>query len=97
VVLRLTGSRIRDVLAKGCPLDQREASFSRGQCAQSRLVKAPVLLRPVANGVDLIFPRSLANYVGQWLGSAAQEYGGLGVQPTSETDFLDRTELNEER
>jgi len=97
VVLRLSGSRVRDVLAKGCPLDVREGSFDIGQCAQSHLAKAPVLLRPVANGVELILPRSFADYLWQWLASAAQEYGGLGVQPpSSDTDVLDCTEPNEE-
>lgn len=82
VVLLLTGSRVRQVLAKGCPLDLREGAFGLGQCAQSHLAKAPVLLRPVANGVELILPRSFADYLWQWLESAMQEDGGWVVQPT---------------
>jgi len=97
VVLRLTGSHVRDVLAKGCPLDLREAAFNLGRCAQSHLAKAPVLLRPVVNGVEVILSRSFADYLWQWLESAAQEYGGLVVQPTlPDTEFLQRTELDEE-
>jgi len=91
VVLLVTGGRVRDVLAKGCPLDLHEGAFALGQCAQSHLAKAPVLLRPVASGIELILPRSFADYLWQWLESAVQEYGGWVVQPTSpDTVFLQR-------
>ena len=40
-VLRLSGERLRDVLAKGCTLDLHPRAFSVGQCAQSNLGKAP--------------------------------------------------------
>jgi len=83
VVLHLCGNRVRDVLAKGCPVDLREGTFVLGQCAQSHLAKAPVLLRPVANGVELIFPRSFADYLERWLASAAQDYGGWVEHPAS--------------
>ena len=91
VALLLTGNRVRERLAKGCPLDLREDAFAIGQCAQSHLGKAPVLLRPIADGVELILPRSFADYLWQWLESAVQEYGGWVVQPTSpDTVFLQR-------
>jgi sarcosine oxidase subunit gamma len=42
--LHLHGSRVRDVLAKGCPIDFHPRVFGIGQCAQSHLGKATVLI-----------------------------------------------------
>jgi sarcosine oxidase subunit gamma len=39
--LHLHGSHVRDVLAKGCPIDFHPRVFGIGQCAQSHLGKAP--------------------------------------------------------
>ncbi len=42
--LHLHGRHVRDVLAKGCPIDLHPRVFGIGQCAQSHLGKAPVLI-----------------------------------------------------
>ena len=39
-VIRLTGPRVRDVLAAGCPLDLHPRAFHVGRCAQTILAKA---------------------------------------------------------
>lgn len=43
--LLLTGPRVRDLLAKGCPLDLHPRVFGQRDCTQSTLAKSRVLLR----------------------------------------------------
>ena len=72
-VIRLSGSRVRDVLAKGCTLDLHHRVFGPGQVAQSTLAKADVILFHVT-GNDLAFDihvgRSFAEYLWRWLEDA---------------------------
>ena len=44
MALHLHGRHVRDVLTKGCPIDLHPRVFGIGQCAQSHLGKAPVLI-----------------------------------------------------
>jgi len=76
-LLQLHGSRVRDVLAKGCPIDLHPRAFSIGQCAQSHLAKAPVLIGQIENQpyFEIIVRRSFAEYLWSWLTNAAAEYG----------------------
>ena len=74
VVLHLSGSCVREVLAKGCPLDLHERAFATGQCAQSLLAKAPVLLRATARGVEIVVRQSFATYLLQWLQVVTLEF-----------------------
>ena len=73
----LRGRSARDVLAKGCPLDLHPRIFAVGQCAQSHLAKAPILLRMVdiAPAFEVVVRRSFADYVWLWIQDAASEYG----------------------
>lgn len=87
--LALRGPAVRDVLAKGCPLDLHPRAFGPGRCAQSHLAKAPVLLRMVdgrtasdagagsakASVFELVVRRSFAGHVWTWLEDAAVEHG----------------------
>ena len=72
---------MRDLLAKGCPVDLHPSVFDVGQCAQSHLAKAPILLRQVDREptFEIIVRRSFADYFWTWLEDAAAEYG-LAVQ-----------------
>ncbi len=78
--VRVRGASARRLLASGCAIDLRPASFPRGRCAQTLLGQAGVLL--VARGVDAsgaddlqLFVRpSFAGYVVDWLVDAAQEF-----------------------
>ena len=86
-VICLSGRQARDVLMKGCPLDLHPAAFNPGQCAQSLLARATVILYrgadDVAAGVaeeggaffDIHVARSFAEYLWTWLEDAAGEYG----------------------
>jgi len=62
-VVEISGERVRDVLARGCPLDLHPRIFKPGQCAQSHYFKASIVLVPT--GVDcfeLVVRRSFADY-----------------------------------
>ena len=81
-VICLSGRQARDVLTKGCPLDLHPAAFHPGQCAQSLLARATVILyrgsdEPAASGAsfDIHVARSFAEYLWTWLEDAAGEYG----------------------
>jgi sarcosine oxidase subunit gamma len=76
-LLQLHGAKVRDVLAKGCPIDLHPRAFSIGQCAQSHLAKAPILIGQIQNQpyFELTFRRSFADYLWSWLTTAAAEYG----------------------
>ncbi|CAE6788166.1 Sarcosine oxidase subunit gamma [Paraburkholderia aspalathi] len=62
-VLEISGTRTREVLARGCPLDLHPKLFSEGQCAQSHFFKASMTLLPTgADSFDIIVRRSFADY-----------------------------------
>jgi sarcosine oxidase subunit gamma len=62
-VLEISGTRTRDVLARGCPLDFHPRLFGVGQCAQSHYFKASVTIVPTSeDGFELIVRRSFADY-----------------------------------
>ena len=76
VVIELRGAQVRELLAKECPLDLEAPEFAPGRCAQTRLAKAAVLLRPLAGGaVELIVRRSFSDYLWTWLSDAGPERG----------------------
>ena len=79
----LAGPPVRDLLAKGCTLDLYEQQFGPGQCAQTLLAKAPVLL--ACSRQDASFQihvrRSFAEYAVLWLRHAAAEFGIFAQQP----------------
>lgn len=76
VTLRLSGSSVVDVLSKGCTLDFHPNVFRPGDCAQSGLAKAAVLIGCVDRAtVELIVRRSFSEYVSTWLQRAAQDCG----------------------
>jgi sarcosine oxidase subunit gamma len=76
-VLRLTGPRARDVLAKGCPLDLHPRAFRPGDAALTAIAHVGVHLwqidgRPT---YDLAVFRSMAASFSSWLLAAAAEFG----------------------
>lgn len=79
--VRLSGPHARAVLEKGCPLDFHAREFAPGQCAQSHLAKAGVMLHRLDDdpGDDSVFDiyvlRSFADYLWRWLEDAAREFG----------------------
>ncbi len=76
-VLRLSGTNVRDVLAKGCTLDLHPRSFGPGRCAQTNIAHAAAMLLQIDDSpaYDVIVRRSFARYLALWIEDAATEYG----------------------
>ena len=75
--LRLTGSRARDVLAKGGSLDLHPRVFGAGRAAQTTVGLAGVVLLALSGTGDdflLLVRSSFAGYLAEWLLDAALEY-----------------------
>lgn len=85
-VLVLRGEAVRDLLAKECTLDFHPRHFPPGACAQTRLAKAPVLLRHVDDGsaFEIVVRRSFADHLWLWLEDAGAEYGLCVVREAPE-------------
>lgn len=83
-VLVLRGAHVRDLLAKGCPLDLHSPAFRAGACAQTHVAKAGVLLRPLADdAIEVIVRRSFLDYLWSWMQVAGSEYGLVPGVPHS--------------
>lgn len=69
VVFRLSGPDAADLLAKGCMLDLHPEVFGEGDCAQSGLGKATMLLGCIdtAPVYEIIVRRSFSEYALRWL------------------------------
>ena len=77
VVFEITGPKTRELLAKGCSLDLHPRMFAPGQCAQTLLQHANVMLESLDGGaVRFYTDRSIAQWVTAWLEDAALEYRG---------------------
>lgn len=76
-VIALRGNAVRDLLAKGCPLDLHPDEFAVDHCAQSHLAKAPILVRRMneKHHFEIVVRRSFADYLWNWLEDAGEEYG----------------------
>jgi sarcosine oxidase, subunit gamma len=75
--LRLTGARVRDVLAKGCSIDLHPRVFGRGSSALTTLGQAGVVLLALSDAVDdvvVLVRSSFAGYLADWLLDAALEF-----------------------
>jgi sarcosine oxidase subunit gamma len=77
----VTGTKARDVLAKGCPLDLHSLVFGASSCAQSLVGGVNVALYRADTGpadpprFELIVVRSFADFLWRFLEDAAREYG----------------------
>lgn len=77
VILRLTGPRARDVLAKGVPIDLHPARFAPGDAAVTLAghVGIALALLDEAPTFELAVSRSWAASLWRWLAASAGEYG----------------------
>lgn len=76
-VLSVTGPKSRDLLNKGCALDLHPRSFEPGQCAQTKLARAGVIVvcRDGSSPSFWVIVRSsFARYLADWLVDALSEY-----------------------
>jgi sarcosine oxidase subunit gamma len=77
--LRISGSRARGVLAKGCSVDLHPRVFGRGSSAQTTLGQAGIVLLALGDGDDfaVLVRSSFAGYLATWLLDASLEYAPL--------------------
>jgi methylglutamate dehydrogenase subunit D len=76
-VLRLNGPHVRDVLAKGCPVDLHERAFRRGDTILTAIggIGVQIWWADVDDALHLAVPRSMAFSFWSWLLPSAQEFG----------------------
>lgn len=84
VVVELRGATSRDVLASCCPLDLHPRAFGPGDCAQSLIAKASVLLHLVDGTPrwELYVRPSFVAYAVAWL-SDAMKPGATASPPAT--------------
>lgn len=74
-VLVLRGADARELLARDCPLDLDPRELGPGCCAQTRLGKTAVLLRPLDDGaMELVVRRSFVSYLRLWFQQAGANF-----------------------
>ncbi len=85
-IIELSGRHAREVLMKGCSIDFHPRVFGPGQCVQSTMALAHVLIHQTALNKRTTTPtyhiyihRSFAEYLWAWLEDAGGEYG-IGVR-----------------
>jgi len=75
-MLRLSGPRVRDLLAKGCQLDLHPEAFPVGACAPTAIEHCHVHIRAeTPDGFALLVPASVARSFWHWLEVSALEFG----------------------
>lgn len=78
--IELSGPHARDVLEKGMSIDLHPRAFGPGQCAQTLLARAQVILRQVDSAdraeptYHVLVRGSFAPYLADWLVDAAKEF-----------------------
>jgi heterotetrameric sarcosine oxidase gamma subunit len=76
-VLRLRGARVRDALAKGCPVDLHPRAFRRGDTVITTIggIGTQIWWPDVDDALFLAVSRSMAGSFWSWLMPSAQEFG----------------------
>jgi sarcosine oxidase subunit gamma len=76
-VLFLSGHRVRDVLAKGCPIDLHPRAFPPGRAVSTTIAHVGVQLWLCEDGetFTLVAMRSYAASVWSWLLASGAEFG----------------------
>jgi heterotetrameric sarcosine oxidase gamma subunit len=81
-VIRISGARARDALAKGCSLDLHPSVFQPGDAATTQIALIDCQLWQLDDvpTYDLAVPSSFAESFWSWLTASAAEYG-YSVEP----------------
>ena len=83
-VLRLSGPKLREVLAAGCPLDLHPGVFKTGCCATSHIGHFTATLDCFdAMTIDVYVARAYGLSFFEWLTEAAEEVGYEVTDPAS--------------
>ena len=77
IALMLHGAKSRELLARGCPLDLHPREFQAGDCAQSGLARANVLIALVDEEPTfmVVVRRSFSDYLCRWLARIGSDAG----------------------
>jgi sarcosine oxidase subunit gamma len=76
IAIRISGPRVRDVLAKGTPIDLHPRSFGPGRSAVTQMAHVGVHLAQIdVDTFDLSVFRGFAESFWEWLATMAEEYG----------------------
>ena len=83
VALMLQGATCRELLAAGCTLDLHPREFMAGDCAQSGLARANILIALVDDAPTfmIVVRRSFSDYLCRWLAHAGSD-AGIDFQDT---------------
>ncbi|MBO3741155.1 sarcosine oxidase subunit gamma [Actinoplanes flavus] len=68
------GSRVLDLLAMGCAIDLHPRVFRVGDCAQTTLAHAPVIIWRRETEFWILVRSSFAAHLADWIVDAAQEF-----------------------
>ena len=74
--LELGGPGVRDLLAGGCAIDLHPGTFGIGDCVQTEVAHAPVVLLRRDPGFWVLVRASFAAHLADWLLDASVEYTG---------------------
>ncbi len=82
-VIRMSGPQVREVLAKGCPLDFDVDAFPPGGCCSSTLGGIGALIHHTEDAAswDVSVGRSFGPSFWEWLTDAAAEFGYRVEEP----------------
>ncbi len=77
IALTLSGTKCRELLAMGCTLDLHPREFQVGDCAQSGLARAAMLIALVDDAPTfmIVVRRSFSDYLCRWLAHAGRDTG----------------------
>ncbi len=76
-VITLSGTAARDLLARGISNDLHPRAFGPGQCAQTSLSRANVLLHQTDStpSYEIYVLKSFSDYLWRWIGLIAEDFG----------------------
>jgi sarcosine oxidase subunit gamma len=77
-VLRLTGTHVRDVLAKLVSIDLHPTVFTAGSAASTLASHIPITLWSDSESIEVAVPRSYSHDFGHLLAENAREFGFPG-------------------
>lgn len=83
VIIRISGSNARDLLAAGCSLDLHKDVFKPGMTATTNVDHYTAILDCIdTDTFDIYVARGFGMSFWQWLIEAAEEFGGEVLAPT---------------
>lgn len=76
-VITVSGPKARDLLARGISLDLHPRVFGPGQCAQTGMARANILLHQIDDkpSYDIYVLKSFSDYLFRWSEKIAQDFG----------------------